>query len=90
MEERSTTPDAIAVKGLRRITAQEERLRQEKITLLRQELAKHRNAARRIEHELRALGDPEATRSAGWINWSAVYHPTDRVTSRSFRPTAVH
>ena len=73
VKERGTTPDAIAVKGLRRITAQEERLRQEKVALLRQELAKHRNAARQIEHELRALGDPEATRSVGWINWSAVY-----------------
>jgi len=36
-------------------------------------LAKHRHAVRQIEQELRALGDPEATRSAGWVNWSAVY-----------------
>ena len=73
MKERSTTPDAVEVKGLRRITTEEEKLRREKIGLLRQELAKHRQAARRIEHQLRALGDPEATRSAGWVNWSAVY-----------------
>ncbi len=70
---RDTTTGAVGVKGLRRITAEEERLRREKIALLRQELAKHRQAARRVEHELRALRDPEATRSAGWVNWSAVY-----------------
>ena len=73
MKERSTTPEGVAVRGLRRITVEEERLRREKIELLRRELAKHREAARRIEHQLRALGDPEATRSAGWINWTAVY-----------------
>ena len=60
VKERSTTPDAVEVRGLRRITAEEQRLRREKIALLRQELAKYRNAARRVEHELRALGDPEA------------------------------
>ena len=73
VKERSTTPDAVEVRGLRRITVEEERLRREKIDLLRRELAKHREAARRVEHQLRALGDTEATRSAGWINWSAVY-----------------
>ena len=73
VKERSTTPDAVEVKGLRRITTEEEKLRREKIDLLQRELAKHREAARRIEHQLRALGDPEATRSAGWINWHAVY-----------------
>ena len=46
VKERSTTPDAVEVKGLRRITAQEERLRREKVELLRRELAKHRQAAR--------------------------------------------
>ena len=73
VKERGSTPDAVEVRGLRRITAEEERLRREKIALLRQELSKHRHAARQIEHQLRALGDPEATRSAGWTNWSAVY-----------------
>ena len=73
VKERSTTPGAVEVRGLRRITAEEERLRREKIDLLRRELANHRHAARQIEHQLRALGDTEATRSAGWINWSAVY-----------------
>ena len=73
MKGRGTTPDALQVKGLRRITAEEERLRREKIALLRQELARHRQAARQIEHQLRALGDPEAARSAGWINWQGVY-----------------
>ena len=73
VKERSTTPDAVEVRGLRRITVEEERLRREKIELLRRELAKHRHAARQIEHQLRALGDAEATRSAGWVNWSAVY-----------------
>src|SRR5437667_8606838 len=67
------TREGVAIKGLRRITAEEERLRREKIALLRRELAKHRDAARRVEHELRALGDPEATRSAGWVNWQGVY-----------------
>jgi len=73
VKERGTTPDVVTVRGLRRITAEEERLRREKVALLRQELAKHRHAVRQIEQELRALGDPEATRSAGWVNWSAVY-----------------
>ena len=73
VKERSTTPDVVTVRGLQRITAEEERLRREKIALLRQELAKHRHTVRQIEQELRALGDPEATRSAGWVNWSAVY-----------------
>src|SRR5437870_4331124 len=73
VKERGTTPESVPVRGLRRITVEEEKLRREKIGLLRQELAKHRHAARQIEHELRALGDPEATRSAGWVNWSAVY-----------------
>jgi len=62
-----------AIRGLQRITAQEEMLRREKITLLRQELAKVRAKGRMIEHELRALGDPEAMRSVGWINWEAIY-----------------
>ncbi len=66
-------PGAVEVRGLRRITAEEDRLRREKVELLRRELAKHRQAARQIEHQLRALGDPEATRSAGWLNWSAIY-----------------
>ncbi len=73
MKERGATSDAVAIKGLRRITAEEERLRREKIALLRQELAKHRQAVRRIEEELRAMGHRDATQSAGWINWSAVY-----------------
>jgi len=73
VKERATPPDPIVVKRLRRITVEEERLRREKIALLRRELVKHRDAARRIEQELRSLGDPEATRNAGWINWSAVY-----------------
>jgi hypothetical protein len=73
VKDRGTTSDEVEVRGLRRITAEEQRLRREKIELLRRELAKHREAARRIEHQLRALGDPEATRSAGWINWQAVY-----------------
>jgi hypothetical protein len=73
VKERGTTPDAIVVKGLRRITVEEERLRREKIALLRRELVKHRDAARQIERELRSLGDSEATRTAGWINWSEIY-----------------
>ncbi len=73
MKEPGTTPEGVEVKGLRRITAEEERLRRQKIELLRRELAKHRQAARQIEHQLRALGDAEATRAAGWINWQAVY-----------------
>lgn len=67
------TPEGEAVKGLRRITAEEEKLRREKIDLLRRELARHREAARRIEHELRALGDAEATRIAGKVDWDVLY-----------------
>jgi hypothetical protein len=73
VKERDSTPEGVAVRGLRRITAEEEKLRREKIDLLRRELAKHRQATRQIEHQLRALGDAEATRSAGWLNWSAIY-----------------
>jgi len=36
VKERGTTPDVVTVRGLRRITAEEERLRREKVALLRQ------------------------------------------------------
>ena len=32
-----------------------------------------REAARQREHELRALGDPEAMRAVGRVSWEAVY-----------------
>ena len=73
VERRDAAPEGVAIKGLRRITAQEERLRREKIGLLREELQKHREAARVIEQQLRALGDPEAMQSVGWVHWNAIY-----------------
>jgi hypothetical protein len=73
VERRESAPEGVAIKGLRRITAQEEKLRREKIALLREELAKHREAARVIEQQLRALGDPEAMRSVGWVHWDGVF-----------------
>ena len=68
-----STPEGTPPKELQRIKAQEEKLRREKIVLLRRELAKAREAVRLLEHELRALGDPEATKSAGRINWEGLY-----------------
>jgi hypothetical protein len=61
------------IKGLERITVQEEKLRREKIAVIREELAKAREAVHALERELRTLGDPEATRTAGRINWEALY-----------------
>lgn len=61
------------VPGLHRLTTQEMKLRRERIALLRQELAKHREAAHRIEHQLRALGDPAAMRIAGKVDWEVLY-----------------
>jgi hypothetical protein len=65
--------EGVGVPGLQRLAAQEMKLQREKITRLRQELAKHREAARRIEHQLRALGDPAATRIAGKVDWEVLY-----------------
>jgi CRP-like cAMP-binding protein len=74
MKHGASEPEGIAVRGLRGITQQELKLRRGKIALLRQELAKHREVVRRIEHELRALGDPEATRIAGKVDWDVLYY----------------
>ena|SRR5437870_2129751 len=71
MKERGT--EGVDVPGLQRLAAQEVKLRREKIALLREELAKHREAARRIEHQLRALGDPAATKIAGKVDWEVLY-----------------
>ena len=69
----ASTPEGIPPKELQRIKAQEGKLRREKVVLLRRELAKAREAVRALEHELRALGDREATKSAGRINWEGLY-----------------
>jgi len=73
VKRRDSAPEHVPVNGLHRIEAEEARLRREKIALLRQELAKHREAVRQIEHELRALGDRDAMRTVGWVNWEGVY-----------------
>ena len=58
---------------LERIKAEERKLREAKIALLKAELAKAREAVRNLERELRVLGDADATRSAGRISWDEVY-----------------
>jgi hypothetical protein len=58
---------------LGRIKRAEERLRRKKIALLRAHLVNLRKQADSIERELRALGDTEATRSAGRIDWTALF-----------------
>lgn len=55
------------------ITAAETRLRRRRIVILRSQLTKLREAAAAIERELRALGDPEAMRSAGRIAWESIF-----------------
>jgi len=62
----------VRVRGLGSITAAEVRLREKKVAILRQALAKHQQAARRIALELRALGDVSVP-AAGWVNWSEIY-----------------
>lgn len=58
---------------LDRIRAEEGKLREAKIGLLKRELAKARHVVRSLEKELRVLGDREARRSAGRISWDEVY-----------------
>jgi hypothetical protein len=58
---------------LSRIKTQERKLRDEKIALLRVELAKARELVQSLERELRLLGDHEAAQSAGRIAWDEIY-----------------
>ena len=58
---------------LGRIQAEERKLREAKVALLKRELAKARRVVRSLEKELRLLGDREATQSAGRIAWDEVY-----------------
>jgi hypothetical protein len=69
-----TTPEQAAVFAkLTRIQTQERKLREEKIALLRVELAKARELVQSLERELRLLGDYEAAQTAGRIAWDEVY-----------------
>ena len=69
-----TTPEHGPVfEKLSRIKTQEHKLRDEKIALLRVELAKARKLVQSLERELRLLGDREAAQSAGRIAWDEVY-----------------
>jgi hypothetical protein len=63
----------MALGELERLRAQEERLRQKRILLLRRELARMREAVEALERELRRLGDRQTALSAGRIAWAAVY-----------------
>src|SRR2546426_629140 len=58
---------------LARISEDEKRLRRKKIGLLRARLLRLRTEADAIERELRALGDRDATRTAGRIDWNAIF-----------------
>jgi len=62
-----------AARELARIKEEEQRLRRRKVAVLRAQLLKLRTQADAIERELRALGDAEATRSAGRIDWNAIF-----------------
>jgi len=64
-------------KELRRIRAQERKLRRDKIRLLREELASLRERVRAVERELRQLGEHEPVSSAGRIRWTDVYEQLD-------------
>lgn len=58
---------------LARITAEEERLRRKKVALLRADLAKAQARVDALQRQLRSLGDREATRSAGRIDWTNTF-----------------
>ena len=57
---------------LERLRAEDERSRRRRIVLLRRELGRIREMAKRLEEELRLLGDRGATRGRG-TDWNAVY-----------------
>lgn len=74
MRRQGRQPDHEAVfTELDRIRAEERKLREAKIALLKRELTKARRVVRSLEKELRLLGDREATQSAGRISWDEVY-----------------
>jgi hypothetical protein len=73
VKRKPSTLERTPTKELQRIKAQEQALHREKILLLRRELAKAREAVRVLENELRTLGDPEGSKSAGRINWEGLY-----------------
>jgi len=58
---------------LERIKVQEQKLRDEKVALLRLELLKAREHVQTLERELRLLGDSHAAHGAGRIAWDEVY-----------------
>jgi len=64
-------------KQLRRIRAQEAKLRHDKVRLLRTELATLRERVRLVERELRQLGEHEPVSSAGRIRWDEVFAQLD-------------
>ena len=69
-----TAPEHEAVfEQLERIKVQEQKLRDEKIALLRLELRKAREHVQALERELRLLGDSAAAQGAGRIAWDEVY-----------------
>ena len=72
MPRHDATADETA-RELARIREDEERLRLKKIALLRARLLTLRTQADAVERELRALGDRDATRTAGRIDWSAIF-----------------
>lgn len=73
---------------LGRLTAKEQRIRAAKIGLLKRELGRAREAVRRLEKELRLLGDDEAMRSAGRISWNEVYDQLAEVFTAADMATA--
>ena len=73
MGTQSAEGQAARSRQLKRIRAQEARLRREKVRLLRAELVTLRERVRSVERELRQLGEREAVSSAGRIRWTDVF-----------------
>ena len=83
MRTQSTEGHAALSKELRRIRAQEAKLRREKVRLLREELVSLRERVRAVERELRRLGEHEPVSSAGRIRWTDVFEELgDTFTAR--------
>ena len=77
MGTKSAEGHAARSRELRRIRAQEVKLRREKVRLLRAELSTLRERVRSVERELRQLGEREAVSSAGRIRWTEVFEQLD-------------
>ncbi len=72
MPRRTSVPEAVSVKDAH-LKAQQERLRQQRIKLLRGELSATLERLHTIRRELRSLGDHESRVTTGGTDWNAVF-----------------